>query len=124
MNKTFLFALVLALVAIAVPAHAGMFTFEKISNELSLYQNYTDDVDTHGQTIQVVAINRFRAIWWFQAEFTADFNYDYDKSDDWDYYLEIGLLKPLVGGLSINYQRVEGTFVSEPTNQIGLRWTF
>jgi len=124
MYKIIMFVAVLIPVMIAAPVNAQTFTFEKISNELTLYQNYTDNIDTHGQTIQVVSINRFRAIWWFQAEFTADFNYDYDKSDDWDYYLEVGLLKPLIGGLSINYQRVEGTFVSEPANQIGLRWTF
>lgn len=108
----------------AAQAPAQTFTFEKISNELSVYQNYTDDVRTCGQTVQVVSINRFRIGWWFQSEFTADFNYDYDKARAWDYYLEIGLVKPLFSGLSVNYQRVEGTFVAEPTNQVGLRWTF
>lgn len=108
----------------AVSARAQTFTFEKISNELSLYQNYTDDIHTRGQTVQVVSINRFRIGWWFQTEFTADFNYDYDKAKAWDYYLEIGLVKSLFRGLSVNYQRIEGTFVAEPTNQVGLRWTF
>lgn len=107
-----------------VVAHAQTFTFEKISNELSLYQNYTDELKTQGQTVQVISINRFRVGTWIQTEFTADFNYDYEKPGKWDYYLEIGILKPIIGGLSINYQRIEGTFVSKPTNQIGLRWTF
>jgi hypothetical protein len=108
----------------AVQAPAQTFTFEKISNELSLYQNYSDEIDTRGQTVQVVAINRVRIGWWFQTEFTADFNYDYDKAKAWDYYLEIGIVKSLFRGLSINYQRIEGTFVAKPTNQVGLRWTF
>ncbi len=103
---------------------AGPFTFERISNELSLYQNYDDDFMTRGQTVQVVAINRLQLGWWWQIEFTADFNYDYDKENDWDYYLEVGVLKPLFGGLSVNYQRVEGTFLTTPANQVGLRWTF
>ncbi len=111
-------------VAGAVQVSAQTFTFEKISNELSVYQNYADDVHTRGQTVQVVSINRFRIGWWFQTEFTADFNHDYDKARAWDYYLEVGIVKPLFSGLSVNYQRVEGTFVTEPTNQVGLRWTF
>jgi len=106
------------------PVQAQTFAFQRISNELSLYQNYTDDIYTHGQTVQVVAINRFQIGWWFQAEFTADFNYDYDKHQAWDYYLEFGVVKPLFRGLSVNYQRVAGTFVVEPVNQVGLRWTF
>jgi len=112
------------LVSCAMQARAQTFTFEKISNELSLYQNYSDEINTRGQTVQVVAINRVRIGWWFQTEFTADFNYDYDKAKAWDYYLEIGIVKSLFCGLSINYQRIEGTFVAKPTNQIGLRWTF
>jgi hypothetical protein len=112
------------LVSCAMQARAQTFTFEKISNELSLYQNYSDEINTRGQTVQVVAINRVRIGWWFQTEFTADFNYDYDKAKAWDYYLEIGIVKSLFSGLSINYQRVEGTFVAKPTNQIGMRWTF
>ncbi len=112
------------LVSCAMQARAQTFTFEKISNELSLYQNYSDEINTRGQTVQVVAINRVRIGWWFQTEFTADFNYDYDKAKAWDYYLEIGIVKSLFSGLSINYQRIEGTFVAKPTNQVGLRWTF
>jgi hypothetical protein len=107
-----------------IHAQARAFTFEKISNELSLYQNYTDRATTRGQTVQVVAINRFQLGWWFQTEFAADFNYDYDKPNKWDYYYELGVMKSLVGGLSVNYQRVKGTFVTEPINQIGLRWRF
>jgi len=114
------------LTLIAADADAQTFTFEKISNELSLYQNYSDEFNTRGQTVQVIAINRFHLGWWFQAEFTADFNYDYDpdRPKKWDYYLEVGILKQIVSGLSINYQRIEGTFVAKPTNQVGLRWTF
>ncbi len=122
-TKSVLFIFLICLIR-AASVEAQTFTFEKISNELSLYQNYTDDIYSRGQTVQVVAINRFQIGWWFQAEFTADFNYDYDKAKAWDYYLEFGVAKQLVGGLSVNYQRVEGTFVMEPTNQIGLRWTF
>ena len=124
MSRLMLLLVAALLTLIAADADAQTFTFEKISNELSLYQNYTDEFNTRGQTVQVIAINRFRLGWWFQTEFTADFNYDYDKPNKWDYYLEVGILKRVIGGLSVNYQRIEGTFVAKPTNQVGLRWTF
>ena len=116
---------ILAIGALAAGrAEAGTFAFEKLSNELSLYQNYTDRATTRGQTVQVVAINRLCIGWWFQTEFTADFNYDYDKPNRWDYYMELGIVKPIVGRLSINYQHIKGTFVVEPVHQIGFRWRF
>jgi len=124
MSKRTMFVILAIGVLGAGRAEAGAFTFEKISNELSLYQNYTNRVATRGQTVQVVAIDRFRLGWWFQTEFTADFNYDYDKPNRWDYYMELGILKQIAGRLSINYQHVKGTFVAEPVHQIGLRWRF
>ena len=124
MSRTIVLMLMVIGVLGTIHAQARAFTFEKISNELSLYQNYTDRATTRGQTVQVVAINRFQLGWWFQTEFAADFNYDYDKPNKWDYYYELGVMKSLVGGLSVNYQRVKGTFVTEPINQIGLRWRF
>ena len=123
MKKSVWFGVALLMLLIVPEVGAQTFTFEKISNELSLYQNYSDEFDTRGQTVQVIAINRFRLGWWFQTEFTADFNYDYLKVDRWDYYIEMGIVKPIIGGLSVNYQRIamDG---ADPTNQVGLRWTF
>jgi hypothetical protein len=50
--------------------------------------------------------------------------------EDYDYYLELGLVKPVAGNLKLNYQRIYGTYVSGPVvsegpvNQIGVRWAF
>jgi len=98
--------------------------FQPIVNEVSLYQNTSDDGDNFGQTLQIVSINEFRVVTTFSFEFTADFNRKLTPGEDHDYYMEIGIVKPVWKKLSANYQRIHGTFVSDPVNQFGVRWSF
>jgi len=98
--------------------------FSPISNEVSLYQNGSDDGDNLGQTLQVVFINTVTIGTELGVEFTADFNRKMTPGEDYDYYLEFGLVKPVWKKLSVNYQRIHGTFVSDPVNQFGVRWRF
>jgi len=111
-------------------AYAGSFDFEKITNEISLYQNRYDDFLNAGQTFQLVSINNVKAWTWFNLEITWDMNYDLDERDKLTHYLEVGLVKELIPHFSINYQRIHGTFVgpwrksSAPVNQIGIRYSF
>lgn len=95
-----------------------------IVNEVSVYQNSSDDGDNLGQTLQIVSINEIRMGLTFNLEFTADFNRKLTPGKNSDYYLEIGLVKPVWKELSVNYQRIHGTFVAEPVNQFGVRWSF
>jgi len=103
---------------------AETFDFREITNEISLYQNRYDDFLNAGQTFQVVSINSIRAWTWFNLEITWDMNYDLEKEDDFTHYVEFGLVKPVKSGLSINYQRIHGTFVPDPINQVGIRYSF
>jgi hypothetical protein len=98
--------------------------FSPIVNEVSVYQNSSDDGDNLGQTLQIVSINEIKVGVAFNLEFTADFNRKLTPGKDRDYYLEIGLVKPVWRRLSVNYQRIHGTFMAEPVNQFGLRWSF
>lgn len=98
--------------------------FGPIVNEVSLYQNSSDDGDNLGQTLQIVSINSFNIFTDFSIEFTADFNRHLTPGKDRDYYLEIGIVKPVWKSLSANYQRIHGTFVDDPVNQFGVRWSF
>jgi hypothetical protein len=98
--------------------------FVPISNEVSLYQNTSDDGDNLGQTLQLVLINTVDIGTELGVEFTADFNRKLTPGKDGDYYLEFGLVKPVWKRLSVNYQRVHGTFVDDPVNQLGIRWRF
>jgi hypothetical protein len=112
-----------------VTAQSGMsddniYGFAPIVNEISLYQNSSDDGDNLGQTLQIVSINEVRLGTTFNIEFTADFNRKMTPGEDRDYYLELGLVKPVWKNLSANYQRIHGTFISDPVNQFGLRWSF
>lgn len=95
-----------------------------IVNEVSVYQNSSDDGDNLGQTLQIVSINEIKMGVTFNLEFTADFNRKLTPGKDSDYYLEIGLVKPVWRDLSVNYQRIHGTFMAEPVNQFGVRWSF
>jgi hypothetical protein len=95
-----------------------------IVNEISLYQNSADDGTNLGQTLQIISINEIRLGTTFNLEFTADFNRKMTPGEDTDYYIEIGLVKPVWKSLSANYQRIHGTFISDPVNQFGLRWSF
>lgn len=98
--------------------------FSPIVNEVSVYQNSSDDGDNLGQTLQIVSINEIKVGVAFNLEFTADFNQKLTPGKGKDYYLEIGLVKPVWRDLSVNYQRIHGTFVDEPVNQFGVRWSF
>ncbi len=102
---------------------AETFDFMKISDEVSYYANSDDDFNAQGRTLQIVALNSFKIGTWFQIEFTGDFNWEMTTLPDktYDYYIEVGIVKPLWKNLSLNYQRIYGTFVEKPINQFGLR---
>jgi hypothetical protein len=107
-----------------VSAQTQYFSFEPIVNEVSLFQNFLDDGNDAGQTLQIVSINSMTILTDFSVEFTADFNRKMTPGHDTDYYLEIGIVKPVLDKISLNYQRVHGTFVDKPVNQIGIRYSF
>jgi len=98
--------------------------FSPISNEISLYQNSSDGGDNLGQTFQLVFINSIDIGTELGVEFTADFNRKMTPGEDYDYYLEFGLVKPVWKKLSVNYQRIHGTFIDDPVNQFGIRYRF
>jgi hypothetical protein len=104
--------------------HAGELGFQAITNEVSFYQNLFDDGEDAGRTLQIVSINSFKLLTWFSLEFTYDFNRDLAWKGKDDYYYELGLVKPVWKKLSVNYQRVDGTFVEKPFSQIGVRYSF
>ncbi|UCE67646.1 MAG: hypothetical protein JSU85_06460 [Candidatus Zixiibacteriota bacterium] len=98
--------------------------FSPISNEVSLYQNCSDDGDNLGQTLQLVLINSIDIGTELGVEFTADFNRKMTPGKDRDYYLEFGLVKSVWKNFSVNYQRIHGTFIGDPVNQFGIRYRF
>lgn len=112
---------ILAVVFISSLSTAQELDFAPVSNEMSFFKNTDDDFDELGETLQIVSINSFKAITWFNFEFTGDFNWGMSEIEDYDYYIELSLVKPVTSRLSVNYQRVYGTFLSEPINQFGLR---
>ncbi len=97
--------------------------FYPVNNNVSLYQNIDDSGRNRGKTLQVVSINTFKILTRFDFEFCADFNWDMSYKN-YDYYMELGVVKPVVSSFSINYQRVISTFESKPVNQFGLRFSF
>ena len=102
------------------PSGIGKYVFP-ITNEISYYKNMDDLGLSRGTTLQIVSINAFKIGTDFIFEFTGDFNWDLDLYEDYDYYLELSLVKPVYRSLSLNYQRIYGTFVGEPINQFGVR---
>ncbi len=110
--------------------YAQKLGFKKITNEVSLYQNRYDDFLNAGQTFQLVCINSFRLLTWFNLEITWDLNYDLEKEDKFTHYVEVGIVKELLPHFSVNYQRIHGTFIgpwrksSAPVNQVGIRYSF
>lgn len=92
-----------------------------ITNEISYFKNVDDTGLDRGRTLQIVSINSFDIGTEIIFEFTGDFNWDMDLYEDHDYYLELSLVKPVYKSISINYQRIYGTFCPEPINQFGLR---
>jgi len=113
---------VLFLTFLATPVLSGGMVTPYADN-ISLYRNVDDLGKDRGTTLQIVAINGIKLITDFTFEFTADFNWKLDLVEKHDYYMELSLVKPVYKSLSVNYQRIYGTFVSEPINQFGLRWT-
>jgi len=105
-------------------AEDAAFSFQPLVNEISLYKNFLDDGDDAGQTLQIVAINSVKIYTEFSFEFTADFNRKTTPGTDHDYYMEIGIVKPVWKKVSANFQRIYGTFIDRPINQIGIRYSF
>ncbi|RKX29681.1 MAG: hypothetical protein DRP47_01175 [Candidatus Zixiibacteriota bacterium] len=112
---------------------SGHFGYWPISNELSFYQNYDDSGENRGRTFQVVSINSFKAFTSFNFEFTGDFNWRYSYIDpfnlslgmnNYDYYIELSLVKPVTSFLSFNVQRVIASFENKSINQFGVRLVF
>ncbi len=119
-------AIILSVVCFATSVSAGddSLGFQPIVNEVSVYQNGSDDGKNLGQTLQIISINEFKLVTTFNLEFTADFNRKSTPGEDDDYYIEVGIVKPVWKKLSANYQRIHGTFISDPINQFGVRWSF
>ncbi|KPJ52730.1 hypothetical protein AMJ39_07065 [candidate division TA06 bacterium DG_24] len=107
----------------AAAASAEIVSFTPLVNEVSAYLNVLDDGEEAGQTLQVIAINSIKLGWSFDIELTADFNHQ-QSEEDFDYYLEAGIVKPIWRGLKVNVQRIHGTFIPEPINQFGIRYSF
>jgi hypothetical protein len=119
---------VLVLLILSPHASAGVilnldspFSFTKLVNEISFYQNADQDFADRGRTLQIVSINSFRFFTDFNFEFTGDFNWRLDKYESHDYYLELSLVKPIFGPLSLNYQQIHGTFMDSTIHQFGVR---
>jgi len=117
----FLLFLLMTVMLMCNAAMADDFAMSRITNEVSFYKNTNDSFKELGQTLQIVSINSFKTFTWFNVEFTGDFNWDMTEYQDYDYYIEVGIVKEITPHLSVNYQRIYGTFVSEPVNQFGLR---
>ena len=105
-------------------SQSGQIGFFPISNEVSLYKNVDDSGVDRGTTLQIVAINGLRLWTDFSFEFTADYNFDCNPGLDRDRYVELSLVKPLTGFVSLNVQRVLSTFEPDPINQFGVRLVF
>ena len=124
MFKTVNIAVFVMILASLSSAQLSFLPVQPLCNEISLYQNFLDDGDDAGQTLQLVLINSVNVLTGFNIEFTADFNRRMTPGKDNDYYMEIGIVKPFWKKTSINYQRIYGTFIDKPINQIGLRYSF
>lgn len=96
------------------------------TNEVSFYKNLDDSGDDRGKTLQIISINGFNVGTDFVLEFTGDFNWGLSTLPDidYDYYIELSLVKPVYKSLSLNYQRIYGTYEDRPINQFGVRLSF
>ncbi len=104
-----------------IPQYAYSQQITPFVNEISYFKNIDDSGRNRGTTLQIISINEFTIGTNFIFEFTGDFNWDLDLMEDYDYYLELSIVKPVYKSVSLNYQRIYGTFVSEPINQVGVR---
>ncbi len=121
MKKSFNFLLLTAIIVCGMVSIAPAQSITPFTNEVSYFKNIDDLGHSRGTTLQVISINGFNIGTDFIFEFTGDFNWDLDLYEDYDYYLELSIVKPVYKKLSVNYQRVYGTFYAEPINQFGLR---
>ena len=113
---------VLILLAALLPADILMAqAVTPFTNEVSFFKNMDDLGRSRGTTLQIISINGFKLGTDFIFEFTGDFNWELDLYEDYDYYIELSLVKPVYKALSVNYQRIYGTFYDEPVNQFGIR---
>lgn len=119
-NKRSVFSSILLIIVLSASLSASEIV-TPYSNEISFFKNIDDTGKDRGTTLQVISINGFDLGTEFIFEFTGDFNWDLDLYEDYDYYLELSLVKPVYKSLSVNYQRIYGTFYDEPVNQFGLR---
>jgi hypothetical protein len=106
------------------PAEAGYSLSSVVTplcNEVSYFKNIDDLGHLRGTTLQIVSINQFHIGTDFNFEFTGDFNWGLDLYENYDYYFELSLVKPVYRSLSLNYQRIYSTFALEPINQLGFR---
>ena len=103
---------------------SGKLGFYPISNEVSFYKNYDDAGEDRGTTLQFVMINSFKLLTTFNFEFTADYNFDLTPGMNHEHYVELSLVKPISGILSLNVQRIISTFETKPINQFGVRLSF
>jgi hypothetical protein len=121
---TIFLVVLLSISVLALPPIEGeVFSLIPITNEISFYKNVDDAGNNRGQTVQIIAINNFKLLTEFTFEFTADFNWRMSNSRE-DHYIELSLVKPVYGILSVNYQRIFATFEDEPINQFGIRLSF
>ncbi len=105
------------------PVEGEVFGLFPITNEVSLYKNVDDAGADRGWTMQVISINGFKAGTDFNFEFTGDFNWDM-SDENYDYYIELSLVKPVLKNVSINIQRVIAKFEDDSINQFGIRFSF
>ncbi|MCK5126671.1 MAG: hypothetical protein KAR42_10480 [candidate division Zixibacteria bacterium] len=108
-----------ALLAMWSPSMAQSVT--PFTNEISYFKNVDDAGKNQGTTLQVISINEFTIGTNFIFEFTGDFNWRDDFAKEYDYYLELSIVKPIYKSMSLNYQRIHSTFEAEPINQFGIR---
>ena len=124
MIRIILSFVIIVAVASFTAADDSVFSLQPLVNEISLYENFLDDGDNAGQTLQIISINSVKIYTEFSLEFTADFNRKMTPGTDSDYYIEMGIVKPVWKKVSANYQRIYGTFIDKPINQIGVRYSF
>ena len=103
---------------------SGEIGFQPLCNELSLYQNYDDTRKDRGKTLQIVSINSIKLFTSFNFELTADYNFDFTPGMDNDHYVELSIVKPVTGFISLNIQRIISSFEDKPINQFGVRLSF
>ena len=118
----FWFAIFISFLLAAPILSTGIVT--PYADNISLFKNVDDQGHDRGTTLQIVAINGIKLITDFTFEFTADFNWKLDLVEKRDYYMELSLVKPVYKSLSVNYQRIYGTFVAGRINQFGVRYRF